>query len=72
MRAAIKRVEEEVLRNNVGHCVEHAIAFGIAKNQREEIAELIKLLARSRRQIFIYRLPLTKCRLGARIRTSSF
>jgi CsoR family transcriptional regulator, copper-sensing transcriptional repressor len=49
VRAALKRVEEEVLRDHVGHCVEHAIASGNAEDQREKIAELIELLARSQR-----------------------
>jgi CsoR family transcriptional regulator, copper-sensing transcriptional repressor len=49
VRAALKRVEEEVLRDHVGHCVEHAIASGNADAQREKIAELIELLARSQR-----------------------
>ncbi len=49
VRAALKRVEEEVLRDHVGHCVEHAIAGGSAKDQREKIAELIELLTRSQR-----------------------
>lgn len=49
VRAALKRVEEEVLRDHVGHCVEHAIASGNATDQREKIAELIELLARSQK-----------------------
>ena len=28
VRAALRRVEEEILRDHVGHCVEHAIASG--------------------------------------------
>jgi len=28
VRAALRRVEEEVLRDHVSHCVEHAIASG--------------------------------------------
>jgi DNA-binding FrmR family transcriptional regulator len=31
VRAALRRVEEEVLRDHVAHCVEHAIASGDAK-----------------------------------------
>jgi CsoR family transcriptional regulator, copper-sensing transcriptional repressor len=49
VRAALKRVEEEVLRDHVGHCVEHAIASGNAEDQREKITELIKLLAGSQK-----------------------
>ena len=46
-RAALRRVEEEVLRDHVGHCVEHAIASGDHADQRRKIAELIEVLGRS-------------------------
>jgi CsoR family transcriptional regulator, copper-sensing transcriptional repressor len=49
VRAALRRVEEVVLHDHVGHCVEHAIASGNAKNQREKINELVDLLARTHR-----------------------
>ncbi len=49
VRAALRRVEEEVLRQHVGHCVEHAIRSGDAAAQREKIAELMDVLARSQR-----------------------
>jgi len=48
-RAALKRVEEEVLGEHMAHCVEHAIASGNAKDQREKIAELMELLRRATR-----------------------
>ena len=41
VRAALRRVEEEVLRDHVAHCVEHAIASGDKVDQREKIAELM-------------------------------
>ena len=41
VRAALRRVEEEVLRDHVAHCVEHAIASGNKADQREKITELI-------------------------------
>ena len=47
--AALRRVEEEVLRDHVGHCVEHAIASGDREEQRRKIAELIDVLGRSNR-----------------------
>ena len=49
VRAALRRVEEEVLREHVAHCVEHAIASGDAEDQRQKIAELMDVLARSNR-----------------------
>jgi CsoR family transcriptional regulator, copper-sensing transcriptional repressor len=49
VRAALARVEEEVLRDHVAHCVEHAIASGNAAEQRQKVAELMDVLARSQR-----------------------
>ena len=49
VRAALRRVEEEVLRERVAHCVEHAITSGDTKQQREKVAELFDVLARSSR-----------------------
>ncbi len=49
VRAALGRVEEEVLRDHVAHCVEHAINSGNAAEQRRKIAELMEVLARSQR-----------------------
>jgi DNA-binding FrmR family transcriptional regulator len=48
-RAALRRVEEEFLRDHVGHCVEHAIASGDAEEQRRKVAELMQVLSRSQR-----------------------
>ena len=47
--AALRRVEEEILREHVAHCVEHAIASGNADDQRQKVAELISVLSRSSR-----------------------
>lgn len=49
VRAALRRVEEEVLRDHVAHCVEHAIASGDREEQRQKVAELIDLLGRTER-----------------------
>lgn len=49
VRAALRRVEEEILRDHVGHCVEHAIASGDQGEQRQKIAELIEVLGRTNR-----------------------
>lgn len=48
-RAALRRVEEEILQDHVAHCVEHAIASGDAKEQRKKVAELIEVLSRTNR-----------------------
>ncbi|MDX2264759.1 MAG: metal-sensitive transcriptional regulator [Hyphomicrobiales bacterium] len=45
-QAALRKVEEELLRNHVSHCVEHAIASGDAEDQRRKVAELIEVLGR--------------------------
>ncbi len=44
VRAALKRVEEEVLKDHVAHCVEHAIQSGDAREQRQKVAELMAVL----------------------------
>jgi DNA-binding FrmR family transcriptional regulator len=49
VRAALRRVEEEVLRDHVAHCVEHAISSGNKSDQREKIAELMNVIGRSDR-----------------------
>jgi DNA-binding FrmR family transcriptional regulator len=49
VRAALRRVEEEVLRDHVAHCVEHAIASGNKTDQREKITELMAVIGRSDR-----------------------
>jgi CsoR family transcriptional regulator, copper-sensing transcriptional repressor len=46
VRAALKRVEEEVLRDHVSHCVEHAISAGDRDEQRRKIGELIETLGK--------------------------
>jgi len=49
VRAAMRRVEEEVLRDHVAHCVEGAIASGNRADQRKKIAELMEVLKRAER-----------------------
>ena len=49
VRAALRRVEEEVLRDHVAHCVEHAISSGNKADQREKITELMAVIGRSDR-----------------------
>ena len=49
VRAALRKVEEEILRDHVAHCVEHAIASGDQADQRRKVSELIDVLARTHR-----------------------
>jgi DNA-binding FrmR family transcriptional regulator len=49
VRAALRRAEEEILRDHVSHCVEHAINSGNKQEQRKKISEIIDVLGRSDR-----------------------
>lgn len=49
VRAALRKVEEELLRAHVAHCVDHAIASGDKADQRAKVAELMDVVARSTR-----------------------
>jgi CsoR family transcriptional regulator, copper-sensing transcriptional repressor len=46
VRAALKRVEEEVLKDHVAHCVEQAISGGDRDEQRRKIGELLHTLGK--------------------------
>jgi DNA-binding FrmR family transcriptional regulator len=50
VRAALRRAEEEILRDHVAHCVEDAIASGDKTAQRRKIAELMDVVSRADRQ----------------------
>ncbi len=47
VRAALRRVEQEVLRDHVGHCVKHAMQSDDVADQNRKIKELMDVLARS-------------------------
>jgi DNA-binding FrmR family transcriptional regulator len=49
VRAALRRLEEEILRDHVGHCVEHAIASGNKAEQRRKVEELMAVVSRAER-----------------------
>jgi DNA-binding FrmR family transcriptional regulator len=49
VRAALRKVEEEVLRDHVAHCVDGAIASGNRAQQRRKIAELMDVFGRADR-----------------------
>ncbi len=47
VRAALGKVETEMLKSHLDHCIEGAIVSGDPAAQREKAAELIQLLERS-------------------------
>jgi DNA-binding FrmR family transcriptional regulator len=49
VRAALRRVEEEILKDHVSHCVEHAISSGDKVDQRKKISELMEVIGRTDR-----------------------
>jgi DNA-binding FrmR family transcriptional regulator len=49
VRAALRRVEEEILRDHVSHCVAHAISSGDKADQRRKVAELMDVMGRAGR-----------------------
>jgi CsoR family transcriptional regulator, copper-sensing transcriptional repressor len=49
VRAALRRAEEEILRDHVAHCVAHAISSGDKADQRRKVAELMEVMGRAGR-----------------------
>jgi DNA-binding FrmR family transcriptional regulator len=49
VRAALQRVEQDVLEEHVHHCVHHAFVSGTAGERKKKIDELMQLLARAAR-----------------------
>ncbi len=49
VRAALQRVEQDVLQEHIQHCVHHAFTSGDAADQKQKIAELMELLGRAAR-----------------------
>jgi DNA-binding FrmR family transcriptional regulator len=49
LRAALDKVEQEVLSHHLEHCVTDAFAAGNERERRTKVDELIKILDRSRR-----------------------
>ena len=48
VRAALVKVETNILQDHLGQCIEGAITSGDAADQRAKVNELIALLERSR------------------------
>jgi DNA-binding FrmR family transcriptional regulator len=49
VRAALRKIEEEVIRDHVGHCVADAIRSGDPEDQRRKVDELIEVIGRAHR-----------------------
>jgi DNA-binding FrmR family transcriptional regulator len=49
VRAALRRAEEEILRDHVAHCVQDAIASDNRAEQRRKITELMDVVSRADR-----------------------
>ena len=49
VRAALARVESEMLKTHLDHCIEGAIVSGDVDEQRRKAGELIELLGRAAR-----------------------
>ncbi len=46
VKAALKRVEERILKEHAAHCVAHAIKSGDEKDQTAKFAELVELFGK--------------------------
>ncbi len=49
VRAALHKVEQEILRDHVSHCVANAFASGNVMDQREKVEELVETVGRMTR-----------------------
>lgn len=49
VRAALRRLGEEVLKDHIVHCVNGAIASGNKSDQRKKVAELMAVVSRAER-----------------------
>ncbi len=49
MRAALHKVEEQILRDHVSHCVAGALASGDPVEQRHKVEELVEAIGRMTR-----------------------
>ncbi len=49
VRAALHKVEEEILRDHLNHCVAEAFTSGDVGDQRDKVEELVQTLGRMTR-----------------------
>jgi DNA-binding FrmR family transcriptional regulator len=48
VKSALLRVEEQILKDHVSHCVAHAMKSGDKKEQQKKIDELMAVMTRAR------------------------
>jgi DNA-binding FrmR family transcriptional regulator len=46
IKAALRKVEEDLLKDHAAHCVAHAIQSGDAEDQKRKFDELVELFGR--------------------------
>lgn len=46
IKSALRKVEEEILKDHAAHCVAHAIKSGDVKDQKQKFTELVELFGR--------------------------
>ncbi|MEI9991106.1 MAG: metal-sensitive transcriptional regulator [Rhizomicrobium sp.] len=46
VKSALKRVEEQILKEHAAHCVAHAIHSGDTKDQTQKFNELVELFSK--------------------------
>jgi DNA-binding FrmR family transcriptional regulator len=46
IKAALKKVEDQILKDHSAHCVAHAIKSGDVSDQKKKFDELVELFAR--------------------------
>lgn len=46
IKSALRKVEEQILKDHAAHCVAHAIESGSVKDQTRKFAELVELFGR--------------------------
>ena len=46
IKAALRKVEEQILKSHSAHCVAHAIKSGDANDQKKKFDELVELFGR--------------------------
>ena len=49
VKSALRKVEDEVLKNHSAHCVAHAIKSGDTRDAQQKFAELVDLFSRTAR-----------------------
>ena len=48
VKSALLRIEEQILKDHVSHCVAHAMKSGDQKEQKKKIDELVAVMSRAR------------------------